>query len=145
MSSVASFPVPVPDADTQPFWDAARDHRLVVPRCRECGAWSWQPKPICARCHADTLVWTELSGEARLVSWTALYPPVLPAFAEHTPFVVLLVELLAPEPTGVRMLGPLVDAQGAIVTTEGEDLAIGDALALVWRNQEGYAIPAWCH
>ncbi len=141
MSAVSPFPVPVPDADTKSFWEAAGKRRLVVPRCAECAAWCWQPKPICPRCHADALVWTELAGDARVLSWTALYPPLLPAFAEHAPFVVLLVELV--EAAGVRMVGPLVDETGAIVTTEGDNLEIGDAVTLVWREQEGLAIPAW--
>lgn len=141
MSTPAPFPAPVSDADTQSFWEAAAARRLVVPRCAECDAWCWQPKPICSRCHADALVWTQLSGDARVLSWSALYPPLLPAFADHAPFVVLLVELL--EAAGVRMLGPLVSESGAITTTAGDGLEIGDAVTLVWREQEGFVIPAW--
>jgi uncharacterized OB-fold protein len=141
VSAAASFPTPVSDADTQSFWEAAAARRLVVPRCAECDAWCWQPKPICSRCHADALVWTQLSGDARVLSWSALYPPLLPAFADHAPFVVLLVELL--EAAGVRMLGPLVSESGAIITTAGDGLEIGDGVTLVWREQEGFVIPAW--
>jgi uncharacterized OB-fold protein len=88
-------------------------------------------------------VWTPVDGAARIVSWTVIHPPVLPAYEELVPFAVVLVELDAAP--GVRMVGPLVDPAGAIVTVEGapEGVATGAAVALVWRDQEGWVIPAW--
>ena len=29
-------PLPSPTPETQPFWDAAREHRLVLPYCAAC-------------------------------------------------------------------------------------------------------------
>ncbi|MGZ4190479.1 MAG: Zn-ribbon domain-containing OB-fold protein, partial [Actinomycetota bacterium] len=70
-------PKPVADRDTQPFWDGVSEHRLMVQRCRECARWIWQPRPICPTCHAADPAWTSVSGDARVVSWTVLHPPVL--------------------------------------------------------------------
>ena len=33
-------PLPAPDELTRPYWEAAREHRLVVQRCAGCGAGS---------------------------------------------------------------------------------------------------------
>jgi uncharacterized OB-fold protein len=137
-------PRPVPDPDTLPFWEAVGERRLVVPRCPRCGRWVWQPRPLCPACHATDLVWTEVSGEARVVSWTVIHPPVLPVWAERVPFVVLLVELA--DAPGVRMVGQLVDDAGQLLRTDGraEGVAEGARVALRWRVDEaGQTLPAW--
>jgi len=137
-------PKPVADRDTQPFWDGVAERRLLVPRCTACGAWIWQPRPLCPRCHAPDPEWVAVGGTARVVSWTALHPPVLSVWTEQVPFVVLLVEL--DEAPGVRMLGQLVDDAGTLLKTNGEreGLAMGTRLRLRWRIDEaGQALPAW--
>ena len=125
-------PNPVADADTQPFWDAVAEQRLVVQRCADCGGWIWQPRPLCPRCHAPDPEWTVVGGAGRLVSWTVIHPPVLPVWQDETPFTVLLVEL----DEGVRMVGRLVEGD------HGE-LAIGDRVALRWHTAHGQTLPAW--
>jgi uncharacterized OB-fold protein len=137
-------PKPVADGDTQPFWDAVTDRKLVVQRCSSCDAWVWQPRPLCPRCHATELVWTAATGKARVVSWTALHPPVLTVWADKLPFVILLVEL--DDAPGVRMIGQFVDGSGELLKTNGEaeGLAVGMPLALRWRVDEaGQTLPAW--
>ena len=142
--STALPPKPVADRDTQPFWDGVAERRLLVPRCSSCRAWIWQPRPLCPRCHAADPGWFEVSGAARVVSWTALHPPVLPVWSDATPFVILLVEL--DDAPGVRMVGQLVDDAGVLLTTNGEaeGVAFGSAVALRWRVDEaGQTLPAW--
>jgi uncharacterized OB-fold protein len=144
MVSTPLPPKPVADRDTQPFWDGVADHRLLVPRCLSCSAWIWQPRPICPRCHAPDPEWVAVTGDARVVSWTALHPPVLSVWAEQVPFVVLLVEL--DDAPGVRMVGQLVDDDGTLLKTNGEPegLAMGSSLRLQWRLDEaGQTLPAW--
>ena len=64
------------------------------------------------------------AGGGRVGSWTVLHPPVLPAFADLVPFVVLLVEL----DEGVRMVGQLVGDDGIPLRTDGR-IPIGDLTA----------------
>jgi uncharacterized OB-fold protein len=135
-------PKPVPDRDTQPFWDAVEERRLVVQRCSSCGHWIWQPKPVCPTCQTPDPVWTEIKGNGRVASWTVLHPPVLPVWADKVPFVVLLVEL----DEGVRMVGQLVDDLGELLQTNGEaeGLEFGKRVSLRWRVDEaGQTLPAW--
>ncbi|MDQ3148233.1 MAG: OB-fold domain-containing protein [Actinomycetota bacterium] len=134
-------PVPVPDADTAPFWEAARERRLVVPRCASCGHWIWQPKPLCPRCSTPDPLWTEVDGAARLASWTVLRPPVLPAYADRVPFVIVLAEL----DEGVRLVGQLVGDDGTLLRTDGtaEGIAMDARLALRWRDVGDWTLPVW--
>jgi uncharacterized OB-fold protein len=137
-------PKPVADRDTQPFWDAVAEHRLVVQRCNECGRWIWQPRPICPTCHASDPAWTDVSGDARVVSWTVLRPPVLTVWQDKLPFVILLVELN--DAPGVRMIGQLVDDSGDLLQTDGtsEGIVFDVPVKLRWRVDEaGQTLPAW--
>ncbi|MGH2793064.1 MAG: Zn-ribbon domain-containing OB-fold protein [Actinomycetota bacterium] len=137
-------PKPVADRDTQPFWDAVAEHRLIVQRCDTCDAWVWQPRPLCPGCHGESLTWTDVSGVATVVSWTALHPPVLAVWADKLPFVILLVEL--DDAPGVRMIGQLTDDAGDLLRSNGgpEGIAIGARLGLRWRIDEaGQTLPAW--
>jgi hypothetical protein len=134
-------PLPVPDQDTQPFWDAARRRELVIPRCDGCGFWIWQPKPVCPRCHQDAITWTPVSGDGTVASWTVIRPPVLPAYADLVPFVILLVEL----EEGVRLVGQLVGDDGQLLQTDGEPegIAMDAPLSLRWRDQDEVTLPVW--
>lgn len=137
-------PQPWPDADTKPFWDACAERRLVIQHCAGCGKWIWQPKPICARCHAVAPSWEEVGGDARVVSWTVVHPPVLPVWADRTPFVILLVELDGAP--GARLIGQLVDGDGTLLQTDGtaEGISMGAPVKLRWRVDEaGTTLPVW--
>ena len=142
MSAQPLPPRPVPDRDTQPFWDAVAERRLVAPRCTKCGRFVWQPRPICPWCQAPDPEWVEVGPRGRVVSWTVLHPPVLPVWTEQLPFVVLLVEV----EDGVRMIGQLADRHGHLLRTDGraEGLAMGSRVKLRWRIDEGgQVLPAW--
>ena len=40
-------PLPTPSAVSRPFWEAAKEHRLVFQRCRLCGTRVFYPRDIC--------------------------------------------------------------------------------------------------
>ena len=136
-----AFPVPVPDGDTQSFWDGVQAGELRIQRCARCNAWLWQPRPICSSCQTPGPVWNRVSGDGTIASWVVMRPPTLPAYADKTPFVVLLVELVE----GVRLLGYLVDGAGNLIQTDGsaERVAIGRKVALRFHDQAGTLLPCW--
>lgn len=141
MSPDAGFPIPVADADTQPFWDACARGELLIQRCGSCRKWLWQPRPICSTCQTPDPVWTRVSGDGVVASWTVMRPPTLPAYAGMVPFVLLLVELKE----GVRLIGYLVDEAGRVLTTDGtaEKVRIGSPVALRFHDQAGTPLPCW--
>ena len=47
-------PLPVPDAATGPYWEAARTERLVMPRCDDCGRYHFYPRTLCPQCSSAT-------------------------------------------------------------------------------------------
>jgi len=89
-----------------PYWAAARQRELRFQRCTDCGQWRFPPGPMCPSCLSLASEWAPASGKAHLVSWVVVHPPVLPAWKERVPFVVVLVEC----EEGVRTMGNVLDA-----------------------------------
>jgi uncharacterized OB-fold protein len=139
--ALQGLPLPVPDADTKPFWDGTARDELLVQRCMSCSTWTWQPRPVCSVCGSLELAWTPVAGSGRVITWTVPRPPVLPALAELVPFVIAVVEL----DEGVRMIGMLVGDDGLPLRTEGTGIGLtyGRRVRVAFRDQDGFRQPGW--
>lgn len=74
------------------FWfEAAREGRLVVQRCTDCGTLRHPPGPCCPECRSFDWDARECSRRVTLHSWTVVHHPQDPAF--DYPLVVALVDL----------------------------------------------------
>jgi uncharacterized OB-fold protein len=69
-------PLPVPDGDTKPYWDAAREHRLIIQRCQNCQQAIFYPRSVCPHCMSDHIAWIEASGKSRLAVMHANNDPL---------------------------------------------------------------------
>ncbi|AKD95638.1 OB-fold domain-containing protein [Rhodococcus erythropolis] len=85
-------PVPVPTPATAPYWEGAQRGELTIQRCESCTQHYFYPRPFCPFCNSDDVVWTSVSGRARLVSYVINHRPI-PPFDPTTPIIVALVEL----------------------------------------------------
>ncbi len=94
---------PVPDADSQPFWDGAREGRLRIQRCPDCGRHVFYPRAICPVCMSDRLEWVTASGSGVVYSFTIVHRAAPAGFADDVPYAVGLVDL----DEGVRMMARL--------------------------------------
>ncbi|MEU7816740.1 OB-fold domain-containing protein [Pseudonocardia sp. NPDC049154] len=101
------------DAATAPFFAAAAQDRLVLPRCTSCGA--WHPPDVETCCGA--LDWVVAAGHGHLVSWAVVHAAPHPAFADALPFRTALVELVEGPWLQVRLTGadPVEPTTGSAV------------------------------
>ncbi len=97
-------PLPIVDGDSAPFWAAAREGRLAIPRCEDCGRYHFYPRVLCPHCHSDRVAFHDVSGEGCIYSFTVHHRAAGPAFESDLPYVVALVDL----DEGVRMLTNIV-------------------------------------
>ncbi len=118
------FDLPTPDAETQPFWDAARDHRLLIRRCRRCGEAHFYPRRFCPDCWSDEVGWEQASGRATLYTWSVVHSNDLPPFAERVPYVAAVVDLAE----GPRMMTNVVDC-------DFDDLTVGMHLDVTFEHR----------
>ncbi len=89
-------PLPETTELTAPFWQAARDGRLVMPQCRSCGHFVWCPRPACMECGGEALDWRELSGRGTVYSFTIIRQLAgrgARAFEKDIPYVIAWVDL----------------------------------------------------
>ena len=114
MEVLTGRPLPTPTPLTAGFWDAAREHRLVVQRCDACGTFRHYPQPMCANCHSTDWTWTELSGRGTVYTFTVTHQVFHPAWKGHVPYAVATIELAE----GVRLVSDLAPE-------DVDDVAIG--------------------
>ncbi|MEE9284853.1 MAG: OB-fold domain-containing protein [Dehalococcoidia bacterium] len=86
-------PLPQVTKEDRPFWEAARQHRLTLPRCRQCGNVWFPPYCSCPRCLSFDLEWIEASGRGKVWGMIEMVQPYIPAFKDDLPYNVVLVQL----------------------------------------------------
>jgi uncharacterized OB-fold protein len=121
------------DQWTQPFWDAAQEHRLVACRCANCGAFRMPPTPFCPECHSQEIDWRELSGEGTVFSYTIVPRAIVPEMKGHLPYVPALIDLDGAP--GARLISNIV---GVPVDT----IKVGMRVSVVFEERsDGVAVP----
>ena len=96
-------PAPVPDAESEPYWKAAQEGRLIVQRCTVCGAHQLYARWRCLRCRGQ-VEWVEATGEGTVYSFTVIRQNFSRSFRHLIPYVVALVDL----DEGVRLMTNIV-------------------------------------
>src|SRR5262245_60984165 len=86
-------PVPRPSPETEPFWEAAKAHRLLLPLCNTCHRFWFPPAQRCAHCLSSDFAWREVSGHGRIYSFVVYHRVYHPGFESEVPYVVAIVEL----------------------------------------------------
>ena len=83
-------------------------------KCGDCGHLRFPPQLMCPNCTSVNTEWIKLSGKGKVYTWTVVYPPVLPAFENVTPYNVIMVQL----DEDLKMISSIVDC-------ENDDIEIG--------------------
>lgn len=124
-----------PDAWTQPFWLAAAEHRLVLPRCSRCATFRFPPAPFCWRCRSQGLEWVDHDGTGTVYSFTVIRHAVIPELRAALPLVAAVVELAGTG--GCRLVANVVGA-------DPDEMAVGRAVRVDWYDvREGTALPVF--
>jgi uncharacterized protein len=132
MSATVGIP-PAVTEETAPFWDAARDGRLLAERCTACGTRAFPPRGMCPACRCRLLDHVEVTGPGLVYSFTVNYQRWLPDLP--VPYAVVLVEF--PDHPGVRVAGRLRGCPP-------EEAAIGMAVEVGFEPGPGdVAIPSF--
>ncbi len=124
-------PLPVPSKWSQPFWDGAKQHKLLLKKCAKCGHIDHPPYLYCTECSAEQYKWVEASGRGMIYAFTTTLIGAPLPFTEDIPYTIAMVDL----DEGPRMLTTIVDAEPA-------ELKIGMKVEVVFDNvTEEIAIP----
>lgn len=91
--STYTKPLPLVDAQSRPYWEAARRHELRLPKCDACGALRVQFERWCPRCGSEKSTWNRLSGRGTVWSHCTFHRPYFKQFEPDLPYGVALVQL----------------------------------------------------
>jgi uncharacterized OB-fold protein len=114
-----------PDTVTEPFWAAARSHRLVCQRCSACGTHRMPPVPVCWVCHSFDSVWEELPGTGTVYTFTVVRHALARSVANSIPYVIAVVDLEGAP--GARLVGNIVESDVDVIH-------IGASVAVIWDD-----------
>lgn len=121
------------DAWSEPYWQAAAEHRLQFPRCADCGTFRWPAGPFCFRCRSQLVEWIE-AGPGRIYSFTVL--PV-PGEGKDAPLQFRAAALAEfDEIPGVRLVSVLIDAPL-------DAICIGAAIEIGWLTAANATVPVF--
>ncbi|MDA0340646.1 MAG: OB-fold domain-containing protein [Proteobacteria bacterium] len=117
---------PLPNPDSQPYWDGLRDRRLMLQQCADCGTIRHYPRPVCDQCYSMEVDWTEASRRGTVHSWSVSHHAFHPSFKADLPTTFVTVDL----EENVRLVGILRDPEvtlsiGMPVQVGFEDAADG--------------------
>lgn len=83
------------------FRREARDGRLMVQHCPDCGHVQAFPRAFCSRCGRHGVEWKQASGQGRVAAITTIQRAPSPDYRDQVPYAIALVDLAE----GVRVMG----------------------------------------
>ncbi len=122
-------PFPIPDRDTQPFWEAQNNHELKFQKCSRCAHVRYLPGPLCPECRSFEFEWTASSGRGVIYSYTVVRHQTHPAFS--VPYTIVLVEM----EEGPRVIAQLRAPEDAV--------AIGAPVHVEWEDHAQQSLPVF--
>lgn len=113
---MSDYQKPLPELNTEnrPFWEACREGRLAMQKCRACGHIRYPIQGVCPKCLSEQSEWIDLSGEGEVLSRLVFHQVYHKAFANDVPYNVVLVQL----DEGPRMFSN-------VVVVPNEDVKVG--------------------
>lgn len=125
--------VPRPTDATGPYWDATRDHKLVLQYCPRCEEFVHHPREACPGCLGREFRWVESTGRGTVHAFSVHHRPFEAMSADDLPYIVAFIDL----EEGVRFLSNIIGVDPAAV-------AVGHRVNLTWRAVgEGYHLPVF--
>ena len=122
-------PLPLPDADSAPFWEACRRGELRAQRCAGCGTLRHPPRPMCGACRSMDMGLAESRGQGTVYSFTVIRHPQFPGY--DFPIVAAVIDL----EEGVRMVSNVVECDPA-------DVHIGMPVeGFIHEDEDGFKLP----
>ena len=112
---------PAVNLETQHFWDATAQGKLLIKKCTACGEPHFYPRGHCPFCFSDKTEWVEASGNGTIYTYSVMRRAPIP-------YAIAYVTLAE----GPTMMTNIVDC-------DLDSIKIGQAVRLVFKPSEGGA------
>jgi uncharacterized protein len=122
-------PIPRTEGPAARYWEAAREGRLELQRCRDCRHWIHFTELRCPRCGSNDLGFEPAAGEGTVETFTVVHRVFVPGFENDAPYAVGWV--LLDEQPGLRVFADFVDVPA-------DRLRIGLRVSACFTEREGW-------
>ncbi len=116
--------------ESEPFFDAAREQRLIVQRCSACHEHQFYPRKICVHCGSPDVDWVDASGKGTVHTYTVIHRQGMPGWRDEVPYVAAIIEL----DEGVRMTTNVVECSP-------EQVSIGMPVEVTFVDEGPLVLP----
>lgn len=117
--------------DTEPFWEAAKAHKLTACQCADCGHFRMPPTAYCPECQSSNKAWPELAGTGMVFSFAICNRD--PKTGE--PYVYVPIVVALDDAPGVHL-------NANISGCDAEDVRIGMKVTVDWTDiADGWVLP----
>jgi uncharacterized OB-fold protein len=147
------MPVAIDDLDKEnrEFFKHCANHDFHLQACDDCSMLRYPPTTACPYCASPNSTWKPVEGKGTLYSYGEIHHAIQPVFRQHSPYLLLLVELDTQrgkpgEHDGLRITGNLATADGELADdTLVRSVGIGSRLKMTFKDAgDDIAIPLWC-
>ena len=107
MSEENKYNKPLPEfrPETKPFWDACKNHELLLPKSKETNEFFFYPRALSPGDDMAEVEWGKASGKAKVWTFSIHHMGPTKAYKGDGPYVVALVETTE----GVKMMTNIVE------------------------------------
>ena len=117
---------PEPTIGTEPYWEGARNGKLLLKHCTSCDKVHHYPRALCPHCFSDKLEWREASGKGKVYTYSVMR-------RAPEPYVIAYVTL----EEGIKMMTNIVDC-------DIDKLKIGQKVHVVFKpSKDGPPVPVF--
>jgi uncharacterized OB-fold protein len=146
------MPLSIDDLDIEnlEYFKHCAEHNFHLQACNGCSLLRYPPTTACPWCMSLESRWTPVEGKGAVHSYSEVHHAIQPAFSEHTPYLILLVDLdtqkgKPTEHEALRVVGNLTTADGKLASPEQvRRVGIGTRVRMVFSDvASGLALPQW--
>jgi hypothetical protein len=116
--------------ESEPFFDAACEGRLLIQRCSACEEYQFYPRKICIHCGSANVEWAEASGRGSVHTYTVIHQQGMPGWRDEVPYVAAVIDL----EEGVRMTSNVVEC-------DPEDVHVDMPVRVTFVDEGMYVLP----
>ncbi len=110
---------PALNPENERFFEACKEGKLLVGKCKDCNEFHFYPRTICPHCNSDQIDWVPAKGTGVIYTFSTMRRGV------PVPYTIGYVTL----DEGVSMMTNIVDC-------DADAIKLGDKVKLVFQNAE---------
>jgi uncharacterized OB-fold protein len=113
--------------ENERYFEAAKEGKLLVGKCSDCGKYHFYPRVLCPHCFSDKTEWVPAKGTGVIYSYSTMRR------GAPVPYTIAYVTL----DEGVSMMTNIVDC-------DTDAIKIGDKVRLLFKSAEdGASVPVF--